>query len=170
MLTHLLIMRHAKSDWGNPDLGDHARPLNARGQASADAVGRVLSARGYAPELIWASDAVRTHETAKHLMRVIPGAQSCLKIPDFYLASADAVMKTAEAMGEPDGIERLMWLGHNPGWATLFGYFSGRQHAVPTGACLVLKRRTPQNWLRAENWRPVDLILPRDIMSDLPRD
>jgi phosphohistidine phosphatase len=33
----LIIMRHAKSDWGDPQLTDLDRPLNARGRAAAEA-------------------------------------------------------------------------------------------------------------------------------------
>ena len=39
MTIRLALVRHAKSDWGDPDLDDHDRPLNERGLRDAGAVG-----------------------------------------------------------------------------------------------------------------------------------
>ena len=163
MLTHLLIMRHAKSSWDDPELGDHQRPLNRRGERAATAVGEALTARGYAPQTIWSSDSTRTRQTAMRLIRAIPGAQQVTFHPDMYHAPAEQMLNLARAQGEPDDVERLMWLGHNPGWAALHAHFTGRTHRFPTAACLVLARRTAQDWLAAESWRPLDLILPREL-------
>jgi phosphohistidine phosphatase len=102
MLSHLLLMRHAKSSWANPDQSDHARPLNKRGRASADAVGRVLHSRGYSPDLIWASDSMRTKETAQRLVRIIPGAQMAVYEAGFYHASAEQVLNLCDQHGEPE--------------------------------------------------------------------
>ena len=45
----LLLLRHAKSSWGNPSLQDFARPLNERGRGAADLMGRFLATRGLTP-------------------------------------------------------------------------------------------------------------------------
>ena len=162
MLTHLLIMRHAKSAWDDPELSDHHRPLNARGRRAATAVGQALTARGYAPETIWSSDAKRTRETAMRLIRAIPGAQRVDYFSEMYHASAEEMLRIAGREGEPEDAARLMWLGHNPGWASLHRHFTGRDHRYPTGACLVL-RRTRGDWLDPGSWRAVDLVLPREL-------
>ena len=162
MLTHLLLMRHAKSSWSDPDQTDHERPLNERGQRAATDVGAALHARGFAPQTIWSSDATRTRQTAMRLIRAIPGAQAVHYLPEFYHASPEEVLKAARERGEPD-CERLMWLGHNPGWAALHARYSGRPHAYPTGACTVLSRVGDGDWLAPESWRAVDLVLPREL-------
>src|SRR5919106_1216821 len=60
----LLVMRHAKSDW-NADYGrDHERPLNERGIGSARLMGKVLSDKGQAPDLVITSTALRAQKTA----------------------------------------------------------------------------------------------------------
>jgi phosphohistidine phosphatase len=38
----LLLSRHAKSSWKDPNLPDHDRPLNKRGQNDAPRMGRYL--------------------------------------------------------------------------------------------------------------------------------
>jgi len=42
----LLLLRHGKSDWADPDLSDHERPLSARGVEAAHRIGRYLAAPG----------------------------------------------------------------------------------------------------------------------------
>ena len=161
MLKRLLLMRHAKSSWANGDLTDHQRPLNERGKRAAVAVGKALHARGFAPDLIWSSDATRTRETAMRLIRAIPGAQGVEYISGFYHASLDNVIEICGQREEPD--VPLMLLGHNPGWAALHHYFTGQSHAYPTGACTVLKRVSDGPWLSPESWALADMVLPREL-------
>ena len=41
-MKHLILVRHAKSDGGNPELDDIDRPLNERGKKDAPAMARRL--------------------------------------------------------------------------------------------------------------------------------
>jgi len=163
MLSHLLLMRHAKSSWSDGSLSDHERPLNKRGEKAAIAVGQALVARCYAPDIIWSSDATRTRQTAMRLIRAIPGAQEVHYDPDFYHASVETVLNVCGKQVEPT--VKLMLLGHNPGWAALHEYFTGQYHDYPTGACTVLSRlaKSDGDWLDPASWRMIDLILPREL-------
>lgn len=161
MITRLLLMRHAKSSWSDGSLTDHQRPLNERGQRAASAVGAALHARGFAPDIIWSSDATRTRETAMRLIRAIPGAQGVEYISGFYHASAQQVVEICNGRGEPDA--PLMLLGHNPGWSDLHEYFADQRYDYPTGACGVLTRKTDGHWLSPESWKLKDIILPREL-------
>ncbi len=165
MLTHLLIMRHAKASWPDNNTSDHDRPLHVSGQRDATAVGAALTARGVAPEVIWSSDAKRTRETAMYLIRAIPGAQTINYSPEFYHAGVETVLRVCGKLIEPDG--SLMLLGHNPGWAELHSYFTGQPHHFPPGACSVLTR-TPEgqsDWLDPAAWSFTDMILPRELKA-----
>lgn len=163
MLSRLLLMRHAKSSWSDGQLTDHERPLNDRGRRAAKAIGSTLHARGYAPDIIWSSDAKRTRETAMLLIREIPGAQTVHYNPEFYHASVETVLKACGREIEPEA--PLMLLGHNPGWSHLHHYFTGQSHPYPTGACTILTRKQNDvsDWLDPEAWRFTDLILPREL-------
>jgi len=164
MLSYLLIMRHAKSSWKDEGLSDHDRPLNKRGRAAADMMGTVLTAKNYAPDIIWASDAQRTKETAQRLIRIIPGAQTISYQPDFYMAGALQALDLLSAVAEPDG--KLMLLGHNPGWEGLFEHFSGHYERFPTGACGVFARKDPAaDWRSPAAWQFKELLRPRDLMD-----
>lgn len=161
-------MRHAKSSWSDSTLSDHERPLNQRGEKSALAIGSTLYTRGYAPDIIWSSDAKRTRQTAMLLIREMPGAQTVQYNPNFYHASAEQILNICAAQTEPDG--KLMLLGHNPGWAELHAYFTNQHRDFPTGACTVLQRQRSNennnaNWLSPESWKLVDFLLPRELLA-----
>ena len=162
-LSHLIFMRHAKSSWDNPQLDDHARPLDARGRAAADRMARELHARAMAPDLIWTSDARRTRETAERLMRALPGPQSVVRVPEFYGASARQVMHHLSEAAEPEG--RLLLLGHNPGWQALVALYGGKARKMPTGAALVLKRQFDSGavWWRPESWTGCLFLEPKRL-------
>ena len=160
-LSHLLVMRHAKSSWKFENLSDHARPLNSRGRRAAKVVGDVLRGRSLMPDDIWSSDSKRTRETAAFLCGDTSGPDIRF-FRDFYHALADAVLYYCAGHGEPDG-DRLMLLGHNPGWEGLVVHFARHHHRMPTGACAVFTRTdTEADWLSPEAWMLADLILPKE--------
>ncbi|TIX96983.1 MAG: histidine phosphatase family protein, partial [Mesorhizobium sp.] len=47
----LLLLRHAKSSWDDPDLIDFDRPLSGRGVKAAPLAGRELARQGWLPDL-----------------------------------------------------------------------------------------------------------------------
>lgn len=164
MISHLLFMRHAQASWTEDTLSDHARALSKRGHKEADIVAKTLIARGYAPDIIWASTAQRTQETARRLIRIIEGPQVILKVPEFYNSSAAQVLSHIQTAQEPNG--NLMLLGHNPGWSELASHFTGRAENMPTAMCFVFKRRHPgENWLSPKSWRLIDEIIAGDLLG-----
>ena len=66
-MKRLILMRHAKSDWGDPMLPDHDRPLNKRGRRAASALGHWMREAGLRPDQILCSSATRTQETCARL-------------------------------------------------------------------------------------------------------
>ena len=167
MLSHLLFMRHAKSSWKDDSLADHARPLNKRGQREADIIAHTLTAKSLAPDVIWSSDAARTLETSSRLIRIIPGAQTIIKVPEFYHASAGQVLDKISQAEPPSG--RLMLLGHNPGWSELAQIYAHKAMNMPTASCLVFKRiNHTGKWSKPENWQLVDSLLAADLLLDSP--
>ena len=62
---HLLVYRHAKSDWNADYKDDFYRPLSTRGRKSAEVMGKLLSKSKQVPDLIITSAAVRAKETLK---------------------------------------------------------------------------------------------------------
>lgn len=103
----LLLLRHAKSDWADPVLEDHARPLNKRGRKSAPAIGDWIRDNDLAPDEVFSSDSVRTVETWD-----LSGlAGQAIFSRELYHAEPRTLFDClAEAAGD-----RVMIIGHNPG-------------------------------------------------------
>lgn len=64
-MKQLILIRHAKSDWGNPGLDDFDRPLNERGKKDAPVMAARLKERKITIDAFIASPAKRAAKTAK---------------------------------------------------------------------------------------------------------
>ena len=114
----LIMMRHAKSDWSQPNLSDHDRALNVRGGYAAPRMARHLLEQSLEPELVLASTAVRVQQTLG-LMREQQWASEARveDRKDLYLATPQHLAKTIEKTDTQ--CKSLMLIGHNPGMCSL---------------------------------------------------
>jgi phosphohistidine phosphatase len=109
----LYFLRHAKSDWDDASLPDHARPLNGRGRRSAVEVAATLTAASIAPDLVLVSSAERTRQTVAALSDALP-AQAELAFEDgLYGASATELLGRVRQVD--DARASVLVIGHNPG-------------------------------------------------------
>jgi phosphohistidine phosphatase len=173
----LTLLRHAKSGWDDPVSRDFDRPLNPRGRKAARTVGREMKVQGLAFDLVLASPARRVIETLEEVAAAYGPIE-----PDFdqrlYLASSATLLDIVRAA--PDGVERLLLVGHNPGLEELALSLSGRDEAglrgevevkYPTGTVAEIE-------LPVERWadmtdgagRLVRFIRPRDLDPELGPD
>lgn len=138
-MKRLILTRHAKSSWDDPLTPDHDRPLNERGKAAAADLGVWLSSRGYVPDEVLCSDALRTRKTWSGIAPALPGTPMLELKPALYHAGPDvmlAVLRHAKA-------DTVMMIGHNPGIAEFARKLVAREpnnpefHRYPTGATLV---------------------------------
>lgn len=68
-MKFILLLRHAKSSWDNPELEDFDRPLAGRGLQDAPRMGKFLRKSKYRPEYIVSSTAQRAQQNYKTLPR-----------------------------------------------------------------------------------------------------
>jgi phosphohistidine phosphatase len=118
MAKTLYLLRHAKSSWADAGLEDAARPLAKRGRKAGRRMGRELARRGWLPDLVLCSTAMRTRETFARLSKGIeaaePGATPEVVFEDgLYLAGAAALLARARTLD--DAIRSVLFIGHNPG-------------------------------------------------------
>ena len=113
-MKRLSLLRHAKSSWKDTKLDDHDRPLNARGRAAAEAIGRVLSEPGLRPDIVLCSTAARARETLDHLFELPPPTRVQAGL---YLAPPERILEYIH--GLDDKLGSALVIGHNPGLATL---------------------------------------------------
>ena len=116
-MQRLTLLRHAKSGWDNPALGDHDRLLDARGERAAATMAMYMAQQDIIPSCILCSSAVRTQATAHMLSRIWTAIDK--KIPEqlidekLYLASSDYIM--AVAITQANHWDHILVLAHNPG-------------------------------------------------------
>jgi phosphohistidine phosphatase len=159
----LLVLRHAKSDWNDPDLEDHDRPLNERGKRDAGRMGRLLREERLVPELIITSTARRARQTVERIVSasgytgaVVPKRVLYLAGPDRYVTGLSALM---------DEPQRVMVVGHNPGLEELVEHLTGTATTMPTATlveiALPIRHWREMNWdIHGELqgvWRPREL-------------
>ncbi len=110
----LLLVRHAKSDWGNPALEDFERPLNERGKKDAPAMAKRLLDKSINIDAIISSTAKRAAKTAKAFAEVYDLKKSRLQFnEELYMAgsaSFTAVIESAD-----DKFDSIAVFSHNPG-------------------------------------------------------
>jgi phosphohistidine phosphatase len=104
----LLVLRHAKSSWEDPDLEDHERPLAPRGRHAAELLRQWLRAQAIHPALVLCSTARRARET---LELVDPEGERIYE-PGLYEASSVHLIERLRDV--PDLVDSVMLVGHNP--------------------------------------------------------
>ncbi|MEO1640812.1 MAG: histidine phosphatase family protein [Pseudomonadota bacterium] len=166
MSLRLILIRHAKSSWSDPFADDHARVLNARGQASATAIGTWLAENGYVPELILCSDAARTRETADLITPALPTAPKLRLMGQIYHAAPTTLR---DLIGKQTaGV--LALIGHNPGIGMLARALVStppdhhRFDDYPTCATTVIDFAV-DSWDRIDQGTCADFTVPRDLIG-----
>ena len=146
-MKRLLILRHAKSSWGDSSLDDWQRPLSPRGVRDAPGVGALLREHGIVPDLIVTSDAVRARATAQAVAEAAGYEQEIIVDPRLYHATPDDLV--AVLQGLSDDAARAMIVGHNPGLEGLIERLAGERHDLPTAALVHLA-------LPVDRWSALD--------------
>jgi len=109
----VFLLRHAKSSWDHPATDDRDRPLNKRGKRQAPEMGRLIRAENLTPDLILSSPATRACKTAEAVAQYSGYDGEIDGIDDFYPGKPADYLRVLRKL--PDGVMRVMVVGHNPG-------------------------------------------------------
>lgn len=146
----LLLVRHAKSDWGNPALEDFDRPLNERGKRDAPAMARRLLDKNINIDAIISSPAKRAAKTAKAFAESYDLKKSRLQFKEeLYMAGPAAFTAVIESADEK--FESIAVFSHNPG---ITGFANELTNAridnIPTCGVFAIKINT-DTWKNFRN-------------------
>jgi phosphohistidine phosphatase len=156
MMKTILILRHGKSDWGDPNLDDFDRPLAKRGRKDAPVMGEVLARFDHLPDQILASPAKRAKQTAELAAEACGYKKSIQWEAGFYGGGSEDLIEALRRL--PDTVERVMLIGHNPTLEetvadlldpTDSGWSSGLSIRLPT-AGLVCLEADLLDWAKVE--------------------
>lgn len=159
----ILLLRHAKSSWKDPNLADFERPLNKRGKRDAPRMGRLLRGEDLVPDIIYSSPAVRAQMTAESVVdqcgyegEIIYSEELYPGYPEYYLS---LVRNLAEE------VNRVLFIGHNPVMDVLLEMLTGEQVHLATASLAYLALPT-QLWQDISFDSEAKLVFiwkPRDI-------
>ena len=171
-MRRLILMRHAKSAWDDPEAEDRDRPLARRGRLAATLMGALLAEDGLVPEAALISDARRARETWDRTAAASGADAARARIlPALYMAEPETSL--AALRGAPAAAETVLMVGHEPGTTAFLRAMSdgtegaGARRAYekfPTAAVAVLEFGAP--WAEAGfgGARVVAFHRPKDLV------
>lgn len=168
----LLLLRHAKSSWDDPDLEDFDRPLGPRGLQAAPLMAAYLETKGLRPDLVLCSPALRARQTWSLAARGWCENIEVKELQSLYLGPPSRLLDAIRRV--PDEAVCVLLVGHNPGMEHLAVALAGPrskpkaltrlQSKFPTGALAEIAFET-------DSWTDVDrgqgrlkrFVRPKDL-------
>ena len=145
-MKKIILVRHGKSAWNNPNLTDHDRPLAERGLNDVPEMGIRLKEKGIVPDLILSSTATRAAQTAEILAEVLHLPKTKITYEkNLYHASASTILKNIQR--QDDANELIFIVGHNPGMNDFIDFFGGSFDNLPTSGQYGLLVDT-EHWIK----------------------
>jgi phosphohistidine phosphatase len=166
-MKRLLLLRHAKSSWDDPELDDHDRPLAPRGRRATKLMAEHLRRESVAPELVLCSSARRTRETLDRIESALGKAKVEIE-PELYAASEQRLLERVQEV--PEAFESVMLIGHNPGIERLALSLAGSgaelaaiRRKYPTGALATLEFSGRWTELGPGGARLASFVTPKEL-------
>lgn len=170
---YLLLLRHAKSDWDDPTLEDHERPLAARGRQAAPRMARHLTRTPLRPDLVLCSTARRARQTLDLVRPALPPVP-IVHEDALYTFEASALLDRLRTC--PPEARVVMVVGHNPALEDLALHLSSGQqeanrdhpvhrlrHKFPTAALATLGLSVGWSELAGGTGWVDDFVRPKDL-------
>lgn len=123
-MKHLYLLRHAKSGYDDNARRDFDRPLTTCGERAVPAVGMQLKSQGVTLDLMIASPAKRTVDTAILISEQLEyDRKKIVYDPHIYEANVPHLLMVAHEID--DAHESVMMVGHNPGFTDFCNFLCG---------------------------------------------
>ncbi len=135
----LLLVRHAKSDWGNPGLADFERPLNDRGKKDAPAMVDRLLEKKIKIDAFIASPAKRAGKTARIFATAYKRDKDDIIFRDELYGAGENVFYDVIATAD-NKFDSIAVFSHNPGITDFANLLtSTRIDNIPTCGVFAIK-------------------------------
>ncbi|MFK7756215.1 MAG: histidine phosphatase family protein [Flavobacteriales bacterium] len=160
-MKRVTLIRHAKSDWGNPDLKDFDRPLNKRGLRDAPAMAKYYKETSVTPDVIVSSPALRAQTTALFFLEefnITP--EHFILESAIYEASPDTLMEIISKFHKE--WNHVLMFGHNPGFSYLANELTLENYNKVTCSISEIE-------LYVEDWNLVSRGTGKMTYSDYPK-
>ncbi|MEM7542901.1 MAG: histidine phosphatase family protein [Pseudomonadota bacterium] len=114
-MKSLLLLRHAEAVDLTPEVAESERPLTEFGESQARNLGAFLKTRGYAPDKIECSAAVRAVQTTELVANAAGWNTPIDSYKHLYTATAEELMR--QAAKQDQSVAQLLLVAHAPGIA-----------------------------------------------------
>jgi len=163
----LYLIRHAKSSWDDPDVGDFERPLNKRGKKDAPNMAKRLKEKRVTPDFIISSPATRAHDTCKEFAKILNYDKDKIKTDKrLYHADEDQILQVIWELKDrvKDDEEIVLLFGHNPG-LTEFANLLLNQSIDNIPTCGIVKSQ-----LNIDRWKDATFGCGELAFIDFPKN
>ena len=159
----LVLIRHAKSSWDDPQVDDHDRPLNERGLRNAPEMGKRIRDCGVSVDALISSTAMRARTTAEIIAGSIDWPIQRISFDsNLYHASATELQNYVGSLR--DDFSGVALFGHNPGMTSLTANLWGLPiDNIPT--CGMVRLEFSEN-----SWKEVSSAIPIRAQIDFPKN
>jgi phosphohistidine phosphatase len=167
----LFLLRHAKSNWDDASLDDFDRPLAERGREAAPRMGKELAARGWLPDAVLGSAAVRAQQTWTLVAAQLTHAPKPALSKALYMAAPARLLQHVRKT--PETVNSLLIIGHNPGLEEFATLIAGDGSDVaslarmgekfPTAALARFEFEGLWEKLRRDTARLTHFLRPKDL-------
>ena len=157
------LMRHARAAWPTGGERDFDRHLDDVGYAEVEIVGAHAADKGYIPDIVLSSTAVRCRETAQSVRRAFNDAFDVAYVDEMYNAQPETYLALIAAQAPSRSV---MLIGHNPTLDSVAEAFMGQRRmesllpsGFPTAGLAVLDA-----WLGGDGtvteWQMLEFLAP----------
>ncbi len=143
-MREIILYRHAEAEPAGGGRPDRERRLTAEGRETARQVGFQLRHHRRIPQRVLCSDARRAVETAELSAETAEAPAAVERVPALYSAGPDEYL--ALFADQPQELDRVMIVGHNPIIAEVLERLTGERRRVRSGDAAVLQF-TVAEWL-----------------------
>ena len=162
-MKEILLVRHAKSDWGHEFLHDIDRPLNRRGYEDAYRMSIAFKKKYKLPDLLISSTATRAISTAFIFARTFQFPEkNVLLNQSIYESSESNLLEIISSLQQE--VTSIMLFGHNPGLTNLINKISDMELVnLPTCGIVSLS-------FESEHWKNITKQTGHFSFSEFPKD
>ncbi len=155
--NRIYLLRHAEAAWAEPGQRDFDRPLNQKGFGDAEIVADRAADKGYRPDVLISSTALRCRDTAEAVHRAMGETLDMRFVDTLYNASVETYLEIIDAQDAGT----VMLVGHNPTMEQALQALIGQEAMVaalptgfPTAGLAVIDHDAS-----ASIWRLVDFVI-----------
>jgi phosphohistidine phosphatase len=157
------LLRHAHAAWPHPGERDFDRRLDDAGYAQAEIIADRAADKGYRPDVVLSSTAIRCRETAEAIRRAFNDTFDITYVDEMYNAPPETYIALLAAQSADRSV---MLVGHNPTMEAVLEAFIGHANVdailssgFPTAGLAVLNAAPSQDGEDVA-WHLVDFLSP----------